>query len=136
MQAPGCGEAEAWRKRADAARQGHAWLGGRTYGARREQAAGAASGYLDIVDVSDPGSPVQRASYPLPERPADRVIVADGRAYLAGGSTLQVVDVADPAHPVGLTSHELAGGIRGLAVAGSTVYVAAGSGGLAVLRRD
>jgi len=101
---------------------------------QRDLAARTIRADLQIVDVSNPGTPVQVASYALAASRPERVLVADGRAYVAGGSTLQILDVTDPAHPVGLASHQVAGGIRGLVVVSQMVYAAAGSGGLAVLR--
>jgi len=89
------------------------------------------SGGLFILDISDPTSPSELGVYDTPGDAYD-VEVVGNTAYVATGSGLRVVDVSDPTAPREVGAHDTRGGAY--EVVGSTVYVAAGSGGLVILR--
>lgn len=65
--------------------------------------------------------------------PADLVAVQGSRAYVAAGKTLTVVDVSDPAAPKRAGSYTFPELIWNLAIAGSTVYVAADTYGMGIV---
>lgn len=64
---------------------------------------------------------------------ADYVEVAGARAFVAGGKTVTIVDVADPGAPKPLGSYTFPELIWGMAVSGTTLYVAADTYGLGIL---
>jgi hypothetical protein len=90
--------------------------------------------YLHVVDVANSRTPVALARHPLASSFFAQLRVVDSIVYIAAGDAVQAVDVRDPARPVDLATQRVAGGVSGLAVDGRTVYVAAGNGGLALLR--
>jgi hypothetical protein len=62
------------------------------------------------------------------------MVEADGRyAYLTAGKTLTVVDISNPASPVRAGAYTFPEMIWGVAVVGTTVYVAADTYGLGIL---
>jgi hypothetical protein len=102
----------------------------------RDRLGRVTRGVLHVLDVMSPTAPVEVAMVALPASGIDRVLVVDDRAYLFGGSIIRVLDLADPRHPEELDSTQVAGSISGLAVVGRTLYAAAESGGLAILRLE
>jgi len=93
------------------------------------------SAILEVVDVSNPTSPVFVGSY-AGAGEGHSVFVADGFAYLAAGSGgLQLIDVSQPSSPV---LHQGAfvptvGEVLGVDHSDGLAYVAAGAGGLYIL---
>jgi hypothetical protein len=102
---------------------------------RADQATGPRPSYsFEVVDVSDPGNP-RRVSGWEERGFIHSVSVSGGFAYLAdfdGG--LHVIDISDPANPkrVGGNSSCSANGVT---IHGDKVFVAAGSGGLIILKK-
>jgi len=95
-----------------------------TYGDNRS------GGGLQVVDVSDPGTPQLSATVEL-EKPAVDVALDGNLAYVATTRTLHVFDVADPAQPrpVGSLDPEnwdAIGPANRLAVASGYAYLATG----------
>ena len=90
----------------------------------------AATGGLQVVDVSDPAAPVVAGSCPVLDS-ACGVTVAGDYAFVVGAwrvafyrGGLQVVDVSDPAAPVVVGSRSFESSALAVAVAGSHAYVA------------
>ena len=107
---------------------------------------------LHVIDISEPTAPIEAgflaASYACPDAFFDRdravceIYVANGYAYVAGGTTgMHVVDVSDPTTPVEVSFYTPGSSSNGVYAAdaplGSTrayVYLAGGERGLLVLR--
>lgn len=80
---------------------------------------------LVIVDISDPGNPVQVGSYQMPLGYARDVALAGAYAYIAGGGAgLHIVDVSNAAHPVWVGSSSTGGSAWAVDVADDHAYVA------------
>ncbi|HEY0603355.1 MAG TPA: hypothetical protein VGD58_10610 [Herpetosiphonaceae bacterium] len=79
---------------------------------------------LRIIDVSNPASPVVRSSYTAPND-LDRVLVANGRAYLTLTYGLQIVDVSNPASPALRGSYDTLWPVARVDSAGSFAYIVA-----------
>ena len=110
--------------------------------------ASAGSNALEIVDVSNPASPVHRGSIvdgsggALLNWPVS-VVVSGNYAYVTGyySSALEIVDVTNPANPVHLTSINDGGGFvpclslpTSVFVSGGTAYItSAGSTALEIV---
>jgi hypothetical protein len=77
--------------------------GNRAYLANGHDPSNTVFGSLDILDVSDPGQPVQVGGTKLAYADVNSVAVAGGLAYLASGFSppfgLAIVDVNNPAAP-------------------------------------
>jgi hypothetical protein len=91
---------------------------------------------LQIVDVSNPASPVLRSSLALPAfEYANGVAVAGGTAYVSGSNNqLYAVDVRTPAQPTLLDSRTIPGFPTNVRSANNLVLVAAQDGGLQIFR--
>ncbi|MGI8916718.1 MAG: hypothetical protein ACR2JY_23580 [Chloroflexota bacterium] len=75
---------------------------------------------LHVVDVSAPGSPVERGVLP---GSAFGVTVSGSLAFVLGSTDLQVVDVADSAHPRRIGAFSVDGQPAAIALVGSMVYL-------------
>ncbi|MCU0224355.1 MAG: thrombospondin type 3 repeat-containing protein [Acidobacteria bacterium] len=94
-------------------------------------------GGLDIVDVGNPAAPSLITHLPY-EWLVNGVVVDPPLAYVAVSdgsevSTLHVLDVSDPSRPQEIGSCVTPGGGGRLALAGSLLFVAAGSPGLHIV---
>jgi hypothetical protein len=88
---------------------------------------------LVVVDVSDGAHPRQIGQSELLPAVVDAVTVAGGTVYV-GAAGLFAFDVSDPTSPVLRASLAVQGQPLGIAVEGTTVYVAAGpEGGLRIV---
>ena len=88
---------------------------------------------LQVIDVSDPGSPVILGSVRTPDH-ARGVAVSGALAYVADEHFgLQVIDVSDPANPVILGSVDTPGLAYGVAISGALAYVGDLASGLQVI---
>ncbi|MCP4899847.1 MAG: hypothetical protein GY906_23005, partial [bacterium] len=88
---------------------------------------------LQVVDVSDPVSPVVLAVLETPGEAKD-VVVREDRAYLAAGDAgLVVADIADPASPSLVGSIDIPGSAESLELKDTLVYLAGGAAGLQVV---
>ncbi|MCP4345480.1 MAG: hypothetical protein GY795_08130, partial [Desulfobacterales bacterium] len=88
---------------------------------------------LQIIDVSNPESPVIIGTANTPGG-AQGVAVVGNTAYVADGSEgLQVIDVSNPESPVIIGTVDTPDKALGVAVVENTVYVADGSEGLQVI---
>ena len=85
---------------------------------------------LEIIDVHDPPTPVKVGVFPVG---ALDVAVSGHLAYVAAGGSLIILDVGDPSAPASLSRLEMPGYALSIAVSGTTVYVAAGEGGLRII---
>lgn len=86
---------------------------------------------LRIINVSNPGTPAE-IGFHEPMISA-HVAAGGGYAYVVANqfdATLQKLDVADPVSPTITATYSLPLGTQRLAISGSTLYVAAGGGGL------
>jgi hypothetical protein len=88
---------------------------------------------LQVIDVSNPASPQRVGGYDTSGN-AFHVAVSGNYAYVADGTAggLQVIDVSNPASPQRVGGNSLVDA-RGLIVAGTNVFVAAGYDGLVIL---
>ena len=99
-------------------------------------------GWLTIVDISDPTSPVLVSSYNLSDN-AYGVQVSGNYAYVTyvtpwccsyfGGAGLLVIDISDPTNPVTIGSYETSGNAFDVHVSENYAYVAAGQAGLQII---
>jgi hypothetical protein len=88
---------------------------------------------LRIVDVSNPGAPIEVGVYDTAGNCLD-VAVSGGLAYLAaGGAGLNIVDIADVGAPGSVGSLDTPGTAWGVAVNGGYAYVADWGHGLRVI---
>jgi hypothetical protein len=99
-----------------------------------------ASGFdgLHIIDVSTPAEPTETGACSTYPGYAYNVVVAGSYAFvpyafLEGGFALGIIDVSDPSAPFEAGFYELDNAAH-VAVAGNYIYVAAGDGGLLILR--
>ena len=76
---------------------------------------------LQIIEVSDPASPVRLGGYDTPGS-ATKVVVSGTVAYVADATNgLQVIDVSNPTNCVRLGGYENGASAQGAAVAGSRI---------------
>lgn len=100
----------------------------------------ARSGGMHVVDISDPLAPTQIGNLPA-IREVYSVVTAENYAYVGDEYTgytrekLRAVDISDPTLPVevGVLSLGTNDDLRSMVRRGSTLYVAIGSGGVAVI---
>jgi len=94
-------------------------------------AAGATG--LQVVNVSNPGSPFIAGSFDTPGN-ANDIKVVGTVAYIADGSSgLQALDVIDPTNPVFLGSVNTPGEAQDVVIDGQRAYVADGIAGLQII---
>ncbi len=80
------------------------------------------SAHLEVVDVSDPASPMRVGGCPVG---GTAVAVSGSHVYVAAGSSgLEVVDVSDPTSPMPVGARDTGGNAVELAVSGDYAYVA------------
>ncbi|MBN1639725.1 MAG: hypothetical protein JXA09_00725 [Anaerolineae bacterium] len=93
---------------------------------------------LRVLDVADPAQPRPVGALTVPGAATDRVVVADGIAYLAQvtcefgtcGSVVHIVDLADPARPTELGLWSTQTVVEDLAVANQIIYLASWQAGV------
>lgn len=85
---------------------------------------------LDIIDISDPQSPMLTGSLALSNTSytVGGVAVHDGLAFVAYGSYLKTVDVSVPQNPTYISEWTASGEIRSIAVADNIAYVSTSAG--------
>lgn len=88
--------------------------------------------YLDILDISNPESPILVGQIFLPT-PATDVAISGGYAYLTNHVGLVIINVNDPANPWMAGFYETKGNARGVTISGAYAYVADGIEGLRVI---
>lgn len=81
---------------------------------------------VQIIDVSNPASPIHVAGYVTPSDAHDITIVGD-RAYVASHDVVQVLDISDPTNPTNAGIYDTPGQAVGVTVAGECIYVATNS---------
>jgi len=85
------------------------------------------SGWLDVVDVSDPTSPVCVGHIALPDV-VERIRVKDGLAYIAADyKGLLIIDVTNPTSPTLRGSYDTPNYATGLAISGGLAFIADGA---------
>ncbi len=85
---------------------------------------------LHILDLLDSAAPVEKGFLGAP---ALAVAVARNYAYLAGEDAVRVVDVQDPANPQIISTYNLSGVQKSIAVSGDYILIASDSFGLTIL---
>jgi hypothetical protein len=94
----------------------------------------AGNGGLQIVDVTNPGSPQPAGSLTVQDRFIMDVNVVGNLAYLAArGQGLRIVNIANPARPAEAGAIDLPGESRALTIAMPYVFVAAHNRGMRVV---
>jgi len=96
----------------------------------------AAGLFVQIIDVSNPASPVRLGGCSTGGTAFGVAVsgnLACVTAYNAGLPELQVIDVSNPATPVRLGSYDTRGMAYGVAVSGTVAYVADYDAGLQVI---
>ena len=93
---------------------------------------------LALLDVSDPADPVLLGTYETPGDSCNNLYVSDTAAYMAmsdysGSGAVQIIDVTTPEAPMFLGSYTTSDFALGIAVSGSTAYVATYHSGLTVI---
>lgn len=94
-------------------------------------AVATGSGGLRMVDVADPGAPVEVGSF-VPVGTVDRVLVSGTVAYTGGSDGVRTVDVSDPTSPSELDFVATAA-VVDLDLDGTTLYPTFSSSGSATL---
>ncbi len=89
---------------------------------------------LQILDLSNPTSPVQLGTFGF-KQPVNEIQVVGSVAYLAAsGNGLQILDVSDPAKPTKLGEFTTSNGFtQGIHIVGTTAYIADLASGLHIL---
>lgn len=98
-------------------------------------AVGGVSG-LQVIDVSNPAAPSLLSPVALPAGGGRAIDISGTKAYVAGTDIIQVFDLSNPAVPAFLGSVALPAHLgleMGVAVSGTTAYVAHGDLGLQVI---
>ncbi len=91
---------------------------------------------LQIIDVSNPASPMRLGGYDTSGFGYARSMAVSGSiAYVTDplAMLLQIIDVSNPASPVRLGGYDTSGFVGGVAVSGSLAYVADADAGLQIL---
>jgi hypothetical protein len=78
---------------------------------------------LEVLDVSNPSTPVQLGTYGVGAT-GFKVAASSHYAFLLEGPRFYVFDVTEPVHPVRLVSYNTGGSPYSLALAGDRVYLA------------
>lgn len=68
-----------------------------------------------IVNIEDPHNLALVGNYEM-YHGADYIRVVDNNAYLVGGEWFWVIDISNPENPTEISSVEIGGDLRGLAV--------------------
>ena len=88
---------------------------------------------LQVIDASNPTSPVWRGWYDTPGY-AEDVALADNLAYIVDATSgLQIIDISDPAQLWRRGGYDTSGYAQGIALSGSLAYVADGNSGLQII---
>ena len=88
-----------------------------------------------MIDISDPTTPTQVASYETSQRRTEGVAVYGNYVYVADyDDGLVVIDVTDPVAPALVGEYDTSGNAKEVAVAGNYAYVADFYSELAILR--
>ncbi|WP_146066881.1 Calx-beta domain-containing protein, partial [Candidatus Venteria ishoeyi] len=88
---------------------------------------------FDIVDISNPATPIRVASYDTTGS-VESIAVSDNYVYVADGDTgLQIIDISTISTPVLVSTYDTSGIAGDVAVSGSYAYVADGTHGLLVI---
>ncbi len=90
---------------------------------------------IDILDISNPSSPMLVGQYVVPAglfvadvyATGGRIYVATGKMVVGYATLLIVVDVTDPSNPVEMGSHSMFGNAHGVFVSGRYAYIASRS---------
>jgi hypothetical protein len=89
--------------------------------------------YVNIIDISNPESPILASIFEIPEY-LDDVVIQNNYAYLAEGLRgLQIVDIGDPYHPVGIATYDTPGDVKKVYVSGNYAFLADEQKGLFIL---
>ncbi|MDM7914130.1 MAG: hypothetical protein ACE15D_10965 [Candidatus Eisenbacteria bacterium] len=102
--------------------------------ATQQDSSGGSCGF-DVFDVGDPAAPRLRGTVLTPGQGGE-VIVSGGIAYMTCRDEwrgVAAIDVTDPDRPQLVTALPLSSNPYGLAISGSSLFVANGSGGLLVV---
>jgi hypothetical protein len=92
---------------------------------------------LDIINVQNVAAAQVVGSIDLPGSGATQILAANNLVWVANLSAgVRVIDVSTPAAPVEIAFFDPPGWVRGLAVAGTRVYLATDEMGLLALRLD
>lgn len=87
---------------------------------------------LVVLDVSDPGAPVEIGRLPTPSS-GKAVAVVGNRAYFTTETTLMVIGIGQPSAPVVIGTMATQGTVVAIAVDGSVLCLAAGDDGLRIV---
>jgi hypothetical protein len=88
---------------------------------------------LRVIDVSEPGSPIEVGSCELPGGALD-IAVQGNHAYVTvGNSGLSIIDISSPTSPINVGTYDTPGSAQRVAVHGSFAYVADGNSGLRII---
>jgi hypothetical protein len=110
------------------------WAGGIDIVGERAYVSDPTAG-LSILDISNPAAPTWIGQYATSDTMLADVEVVDGRAFIADHRHgLLIVDVADALNPALFDRYEINGGVWGVEIAGSYIYLACPQAGLQVLR--
>jgi len=93
----------------------------------------ADSGFLTVLDISNPRAPVWLASHPTSGLEESLTVVGNQVFVANGGAGLAVVDISNPGSPVLAGSYRTLGYAKSVCVRDDLVLVADMSGGLLVL---
>jgi hypothetical protein len=98
----------------------------------RAYVAGSGSG-LEIVDVSDPNSPMLRGRETLPNEITHLEVVGDFAYVTSKDGRLSIIDVSNPITPTLRSSYDTLGQANSVRVVNNLAYIADGSSGLQIL---
>ncbi len=96
------------------------------------------SGGLEIVDVSDPATPMRTAEYDDDDSGISRVVISGSRAFLLDPNglrtTMTVLDLSDPSRPIRVGGLDSVGRTSNFTISDGHLYLAAGDNGLFIFR--
>jgi hypothetical protein len=88
---------------------------------------------LLVVDLSDPGTPMEIGSYSTPGY-SQALAIDDRRLFMANrGDGISILDISDPARPHELGRYDTMGSAQDVVLDGSMAYIADQRGGLVLL---
>ncbi|MBK8904573.1 MAG: hypothetical protein IPM53_25570 [Anaerolineaceae bacterium] len=91
-------------------------------------------GGLQIIDVTNPETPIKIVDYGRWQDPSLGVIVKENIAYVIGeDGRLRLFDVSDPGSPTDLGKYEMVGSAEDITIVEKIVYIADGGGGLRLI---
>jgi hypothetical protein len=94
---------------------------------------GWANGYLDIIDITNPTSPIKVSTYTSYYIPGNIFVNGNNAYFAVGDGGLHIIDVSTPSKPSLVKNYQTVGTAEGVVKVGENLFVADNGGGLQIL---